>query len=149
MPATRTSAPSSGPPASARAHDLVLLRGEQERHRRRPLAQVGAGDLPGLLGLAGAVEDVVGDLEGDPEREAVRAERRVAAGAEQAGGLEELPGLERAALEVGVDRRLGTACLRALQRLAARERRGRRRRARRRRAESPVAASSAKAHAKR
>src|SRR6266536_763778 len=53
-------------PAGERpADDLVLLRGEQERQGRRPLAQVGAGDLPGLDRLAGAVEDVVGDLKGD------------------------------------------------------------------------------------
>ena len=107
------------------AHDLVLLGGEQQRHRRRALAQVGAGDLPRLLRLARAVEDVVGDLEGDPEREAERAERGVAARAEQARGLEELPGLERAALEVGVDRRLRVVRLAALHRLAAREREAR------------------------
>src|SRR3954451_9125929 len=49
------------------ADQLVLLRRAQERHRRRPLAEVGTRDLPGLLRLAGAVEDVVGDLEGEAE----------------------------------------------------------------------------------
>ena len=38
-----------------------------------------------------------------PSASPKRAERRVAAAAEQAGGLEQLPGLERAALEVGLD----------------------------------------------
>ena len=54
------------------AYRLVALRGEQQRERRRPLAQVGAGDLAGLDRHAGAVEDVVGDLEGDAEREPER-----------------------------------------------------------------------------
>ena len=62
----------------ARAHELVLPRGEEQRQRRRPLAQVGAGDLAGLDRLARAVEDVVGDLEGDPEVSAERAERLAA-----------------------------------------------------------------------
>ena len=109
---------------------------EKQRHRRRPLAQVGAGDLPGLLRLAGAVEDVVGDLERDPEREAVGAELRVAARAEQARGLEELPGLQRAPLEVGVDRRLRVVA----SGRAASPRRGRGR-GRRRRASSTAAES--------
>ena len=72
--ATRTSAPSSGPPASASRTTVVLAGGEEERQRRRPVAQVGARHLPGLDRLAGAVEDVVGDLERDPEREPERAE---------------------------------------------------------------------------
>ena len=67
MSATRTSAPSGGPPAKRPADDLVLSRGEDERQRRHALAQVGAGDLPGLDRVAGAVEDVVCDLEGDAE----------------------------------------------------------------------------------
>ena len=45
-----------------------------------------------------------------------------AAAAEQAGRLEQLPGLERAALEVAVDRRVGVVALPALERLAAGER---------------------------
>src|SRR5690349_24792846 len=84
-------------------HRRVLARGEDQREGRRALAQVGAGDLAGLDRLARAVEDVVRDLEGDPEREAELAERPVAAAAEQARGLEQLPGLEGAALEVRLD----------------------------------------------
>ena len=62
-------------PAGERApDDRVLARGEEQRQRRRALAQVGAGDLAGLDRLARAVEDVVGDLEGDPEREPELAE---------------------------------------------------------------------------
>ena len=74
--ATRTSAPSCGPPASASRTTRVVLRGEDQRQRRRTVAQVGACDLAGLDRLAGAVEDVVDDLEGDPE---VRAELAAAA----------------------------------------------------------------------
>ena len=44
-----------------------------------------------------------------------------AARAQRARGLEELPGLQRAALEVGRDRRVRVVALPALQRLAARE----------------------------
>ena len=55
------------------AYDLVVLRREQERQRRRPLAEIGARDLPRLDRQAGAVEDVVGDLECDAERQAERA----------------------------------------------------------------------------
>src|SRR5581483_9574986 len=104
------------------AHDLVLLRGEQERQRRRPLAEVDASDLPGLDGLAGAVEDVVRDLERDPEHQPELAE--VGAGgarAEPARRLEELSGLQRAALEVARNRRVRVVRLPALHRLAARE----------------------------
>src|SRR5438445_5430736 len=52
------------------ANGLVLARGEQQRQRRRSLAEVDAGDLPGLEAVAGAVEDVVRDLERDPKRDA-------------------------------------------------------------------------------
>ena len=105
-------------PAGERgAHDRVPLRGEQERQGRRAVAEVGAGDLAGLDRGARAVEDVVGDLEGDPEREAVLA----GAAAEPARRLEELPRLQRAALEVRLDRRRRVVRLRPLQRLAARE----------------------------
>src|SRR5581483_415123 len=90
-------------------------------HRRRALAQVRARDLAGVLRLARAVEDVVRDLERDPEREPVVAERALAAGAEQAGRLEQLAGLERAALEVGLDRGGGIVHLPTLQRLTAGE----------------------------
>src|SRR5262249_42921668 len=81
---------------------LVGLRRVEERHRRRALAEVGAGDLAGVLGLPGAVEDVVRDLERDPERQAVATERRHPTRAEQARGLEQLPGLERAARQIVV-----------------------------------------------
>ena len=47
------------------------------------------------------------------------------AAAEQARRLEQLPRLERAALEIGLDRRLGIVALPPLQRLAAREREAR------------------------
>ena len=66
--------------------DLVLLRREEKRQRRRAVAQVGAGDLAGLDRVPRAVEDVVDDLERDAEEPAVVA----AAAAEQAGGLEQL-----------------------------------------------------------
>src|SRR5207249_11898715 len=72
----------------------------------------------GLDRLPGAVEDVVGDLERDPKREPERAEIAVAAAAEQAGRLEELPGLERAAIEVALHGRVWVVRLGALQRLA-------------------------------
>src|SRR5206468_6467669 len=84
----------------------------------RALAQVGACDLAGLDRLAGAVEDVVRDLERDPEGE---PERVQAAATEPAGGLEELPGLEGAPFEVGVDGRVRVMPLAALQRFAAGE----------------------------
>src|SRR5205085_7129643 len=110
-------------PAGERAPDgLVLARGQDQRQRRRALAQVGAGDLAGLDRLAGAVEDVVRDLEGDAQREPELAEAAVAAAPEQAPRLEELPRLQRAALEVALDARFGVARLRPLQRLAPRER---------------------------
>ena len=68
-------------PAGERCpHDRIPLRGEEERQGRRPVTEVGAGDLAGLDRGARAVEDVVGDLEGDPEREAVLAESRRRAG---------------------------------------------------------------------
>ena len=100
------------------AHDLVLLRREEQRQRRRAVAQVGARDLARLDRVARAVEDVVDDLERDAEQPAVVA----AAAAEQAGGLEQLSGLEGAPLEVALDGRVGVVPLPPLQRLAPRER---------------------------
>ena len=47
------------------ANDVVVARREQERQRRRAVAEIGAGDLGGLDRRAGAVEDVVDDLERD------------------------------------------------------------------------------------
>src|SRR5205085_7240782 len=103
---------------------LVLARSEQQRQRRRPFSQVGADDLSGVERVTRAVEDVVRDLEGDPEREAEIGERRrrLRAAAEQTGGLEELSRLQRAPLEVPLDRRFRIVRLRALERLPARER---------------------------
>ena len=75
-------------------------------------------DLPGLDGLAAAVEDVVDDLERDPEQS---AEVGVAT-SEDARRREERAGLERTTLEIGVHRRRGIVPLQALERFAARER---------------------------
>ena len=97
--------------------DLVLLRGEEERERRRPVAQVGPGHLPRLDRLARAVEDVVDDLERDAEQ---APELRVPA-AERTGGGEQGAGLERAPLEVRLDGRRRVVALQPLQRLAARQ----------------------------
>src|SRR4051812_2176391 len=106
-----------GSAGERRANDGVLLCGEEERQGRRPVSEIGAGDLPGLDRGAGAVEDVIGDLEGDAQREAVRA----GAAAEPTRRLEQLPRLERAALEICLDGRGRVARLRPLQRLAPRE----------------------------
>src|SRR5205085_11793188 len=78
------------PAGECMAHDRVLSCGQDQRQRRRPLAQVDARDLPGLDRVAGAVEYVVGDLEGDPERKTESAELLRP---ELARGFEELPGL--------------------------------------------------------
>ena len=89
------------------------------RQRRGAFAEVDAGDLARLEALAGAVEDVVRDLEGDAERESEPPERGVAAaGAEQAGGLEQLRRLQLTACEVALDGRVGIVGLAPLQRLA-------------------------------
>src|SRR5262245_35495459 len=106
------------------SHDLVLLGREQERQGRNSLAQIRAGDLPGLHRLARAIETVVDDLERDPEREPELAELSAAAG-EEARGLEELRRLQRAAGQVLVDRRVRTTALCALHPLAADESEGR------------------------
>src|SRR4051812_34162372 len=87
------------------SHDGIPLRCQQKRQGRRPVAEVGAGDLAGLDRGTRAVEDVVGYLEGNPERKAVLPR----AAAKPARGLEQLPGLERAALEVRLDRRARVA----------------------------------------
>src|SRR6476619_3679439 len=109
-------------PAGKRTpHGRVLARRQDQRQRGRPFAEVGAGDLAGLDRLTRAVEDVVGDLEGDPEREPEAAKSLVAAAAEQARRLEQLPGLERAAGEVVVHARVRVVGLGALQRLTAGE----------------------------
>src|SRR4051795_4878821 len=102
-------------------HRRVFTRREEQRHRRRALAQIGAGNLARLLRLTGAVEDVVRDLERDTECRAEPAEPLVAAGAEQAGGLDQLPSLQRATLQVRLDRRVGIVRLQLLHRLAPRE----------------------------
>ena len=56
--ATRTSAPSCGPPASA-WRTTASCRPEDERQRRRAVTQIRAGDLARLDRLPCAVEDVV------------------------------------------------------------------------------------------
>ena len=101
------------------ADDCVLLRSEDERQRRRAVTQIRAGDLARLDRLPRAVEDVVHDLKDDAE---VRAElpQRFAA-AEHAGRFEQLRRLQRAALDVGVNGRLGVVPLPALHGLAAHE----------------------------
>ena len=71
---------------------------------------------------ARAVENVVRDLEGDPEREAEGAQVAVAAAPEQACRLEELRGLERTALEVALDGCVRVVRLGPLERLPASER---------------------------
>ena len=45
------------------------------RHRRHAGAQVGAGNLAGLVGVVGEVDHVVEQLEGDPDLLAERHER--------------------------------------------------------------------------
>src|SRR3954470_246166 len=62
-------------------HACVLAGGEDQRQRRRALPEVGAGDFAGLDRLARAIEDVVRDLEGDPECEPELAQALVAAAA--------------------------------------------------------------------
>src|SRR5579859_2491480 len=115
-----------GPTGKRAAHGVVLLGGEQQRQRRRALAQVDARDLAGLETVAGAVEDVVRDLEGDAEREPEAAEGRVAAvRTEQARSLEQLRRLQCAALEVALDRRIRVVGLAPLEGLAACQAKGR------------------------
>ncbi len=74
LAATRSMAPSSEPPASAARTTSSLRAASSSGSVGDPLPEVGAGDLPGLDRLARAVEAVVDDLEGDAEREAERAE---------------------------------------------------------------------------
>src|SRR6185436_15900787 len=101
---------------------IVAARGEDEWKRRRAVAQIDALHLPRRVEVAAAVEDVVCDLESDAEREPEASETRaVRAASEQAGSLEELPGLQGAAREVLVHRGLGPEGLAPLHRLAARE----------------------------
>src|SRR3954447_1717430 len=99
------------------ANSLVTLGSEEEWKGWSSLTQIGAGDLAGLDRHARAVEDVVGDLERDAERETERAR----AAREPARSLEELPRLQRAALEIRLDRRVGIESLRALHRFTAGE----------------------------
>src|SRR5215211_2733073 len=69
-------------------HDLVLAGREQQRQGRRAFSEVVSGDLARLDRRARAVEDVVGDLERDPEGPSEVAETGIAA-AEQTRGAEE------------------------------------------------------------
>src|SRR4051794_37535084 len=83
-------------PAEQRRPDSLVDPGREEQwQRRRALAEVGAADLPGLQRVAGAIEDVVRDLEGDTKGEAEPGQPAIAA-AEHARRLEELAGLELA-----------------------------------------------------
>jgi hypothetical protein len=101
-------------------HDAILPRSEQQRQRRRPLSEVGARDLARLRCLARAVEDVVGDLERDAERGPELTQPEIAAAAaEQTCCLEQLPGLERAPLEVALDGRVRVVRLAALKGFSA------------------------------
>ena len=107
---------------------LVALGGQEQWQRDGAVEQVDAERLAGRLGIAVAVEQVVGELERDAELLAEALERldaRPVEAAEQAaqgaGGAEQPAGLEEAALDVGLDRDLGTARLLALQGLAARQ----------------------------
>ena len=59
------------PARERRAHRVVVARSEQERQRRSTFAQVRTRNLPRLDRVARAVEDVVRDLEGDAELEAL------------------------------------------------------------------------------
>src|SRR6476661_4675637 len=87
-------------------HELVLLRSQEERQRRRAVAQIRAGDLAGLDRRARAVKDVVRNLKRHAERDPVVAR----AASEPARGLEEGSRLERAALEVRLDGRRRIVC---------------------------------------
>src|SRR5919106_410034 len=102
-------------------YDRVLARREDQRQRRHPLAQVGTRDLARIDRVAGAVEDVVRDLERHPERESEPPDPRIAR-AEEARGFEELPRLQRDSLDVRVDRRLRIVQLSLLHRLATGDR---------------------------
>ena len=121
---TRSSASSTRLAGKGVANPLVLAGGQDERERRRAVPQVYPCELAGGVEVAGAVQDVVGDLEGDAESETELAEPGPSA-AQSARDLEQLPGLERAAEEVVVDGGVGAERLAALQRLPAGEREGR------------------------
>ena len=108
------------PACECRAHRRILVRGEQQRERRRAVLEIGTRHLARLDRVARAVEHVVGDLERDTEEASVLA----APAAEHARGLEELPSLERAALEVVVDRRVRIVALAPLHRFATGESKG-------------------------
>src|SRR6185312_17003818 len=94
-----------------------------EWERGDAFAQVRSCNLARLHRLSGAVEAVVHDLEGDPERETELAELAAAA-RDQARGLEQLRSLQRAACQVLVDGRVGAPPLAAFHGLSADERIG-------------------------
>ena len=123
MAATRSSASGTSSPASAPANSLVAPRGEDERQRRGAVAEVDPLHLARRVEVAAAIEDVVGDLEGDPEREAEGAEARaVAPASQEARCLEELSRLQRAAREIVLDGSFRPESLAPLQRFTAGER---------------------------
>ena len=106
----------------------VGLAREDQRQRDRAVEQVGAARLARTLDRTADVEDVVEQLEREPDPASERAERRRTrraggvALAELAGNLEQARGLQLAALEVALDGDVGAPRILALQQLAARQR---------------------------
>ena len=109
--------------AGERSRDgLVPPRGEDERERRRAVAEVDSR-RPSRSCRSRRSSRGCRPRSGRRRRARGRSRRAraVRAAAEEAGCLEELPGLQRAAREVLLDRGLGPEGLASLQRLAARE----------------------------
>ena len=105
--------------------------GIEQRQRCRASDQVRTEHLAGGSGQPVTVEDVVGNLEGEPEQAPILGERlgigiakAAEATAKPAGCREQTSCLERAALEVLLRRRLGTARLQHLQSLTFRQAEG-------------------------
>ena len=100
--------------AGKRPPDLSIgARSEDQRERGRPVPEIDSDCLSGCVEVARAIEDVVRDQKGDPELEPEGPEIPPVA-AEQARGLEELPGLQRAAGEVVLHGGIGLEGLAAL-----------------------------------
>ena len=103
----------------------IALAGGDQRERHGPVEQVGAAVLPGALGRAGDVEDVVEDLEAQadapPERAEVEPGLPGRERAEPARGFEQPGGLELAAQQVAIEVDGGVPGVGALQQLAAGE----------------------------
>ena len=79
----------------------IALRRLDQRQRHRAVEQVGAARLAGPLRRAADVEDVVEQLEGEPDAGAEAAQRLVVA-TEQTGAFEQAPGLQPAAGQVAL-----------------------------------------------